>query len=722
MTWTSRRTATGGGVGRRDRRHARRPRHRRRRPQAGDATALKRSISGRRSRRTSSSHPTAVSVRQLVLHGRVEHLPLRSGDREIEALTNPRPVSSGRCRSTTAHCWCSAIPATGSSRGSSTRTTQGRQRRSRSSVSRSSKSTDSEAVGGRVAGGGAARVDRREQAPYAVARLGLESVYPVGRGLQGHGRRRRCTPASPIPCSLNRLSLNAAVSPVTRPADSERVHLRGDYGGSTGTRHAALNNADFYDLFGRRRPAAKAMISARPHEPADLRRAAPADAGCRGAVARAISTSCRSIRTSRRRRPPASLDATCRTRTCAIRSAASTTRQGRVVADRRGERVMARVSLGCTARSIFGLRAAAAPLVDLAPRGRRVFAAGPRRAVCQLLLRRLRQQLRGPSRREALSRVLTLPGVRDQRDRRPQFREVDGRVEPAAGALLSDVGTSRLLRDVGAAGGVRHGADDESRCAGGPAQGRATREHSSICGSPPCPPWTSRCRSAAAAVFEPGRDTRREIMASLTGAALRRAPCCSRSSVSSQWCCSSRCCWLLDSFKLVRVRRSAAAIGWGAAAALIAVPITHGVDAALHLSRSSLVRYVGPVIEETLKLLLIAFLLRRKRIGFPVDAACTGFAIGTGFALVENTVYLAALANSGLTLWFVRGLGTAILHGGTSSIAAMVAKMQMDGARSPAARRWPAEGSPPSCCTRPTITCCCPRSRRRCCSWWSFHC
>ena len=41
-------------------------------------------------------------------------------------------------------------------------------------------------------------------------------------------------------------------------------------------------------------------------------------------------------------------------------------------------------------------------------------------------------------------------------------------------------------------------------------------------------------------------------------------------------------------------------------------------------------------------------------------------------------MYLRALANSGLTLWFVRGLGTAILHGGTSSIAAMVAKMQMD--------------------------------------------
>jgi protease PrsW len=61
-------------------------------------------------------------------------------------------------------------------------------------------------------------------------------------------------------------------------------------------------------------------------------------------------------------------------------------------------------------------------------------------------------------------------------------------------------------------------------------------------------------------------------------------------------------------------------------------------------------------------------------VGFPVDAAVLGFAVGAGFALVENIVYLRALPGSGLALWLVRGLGTAILHGGTTSIAAMIAK------------------------------------------------
>ena len=131
---------------------------------------------------------------------------------------------------------------------------------------------------------------------------------------------------------------------------------------------------------------------------------------------------------------------------------------------------------------------------------------------------------------------------------------------------------------------------------------------------------------------------------------------------------------VLDSFKLVKTSAVATAIGAGMAAAVLAVPLTRGAEALLHLSPSLVVRYAGPLLEETLKLVLIAVLLHRKRIGFPVDAAVLGFAVGAGFALVENLVFLRALNDATLTLWLVRGLGTAILHGGTTSIAAMIAK------------------------------------------------
>lgn len=138
---------------------------------------------------------------------------------------------------------------------------------------------------------------------------------------------------------------------------------------------------------------------------------------------------------------------------------------------------------------------------------------------------------------------------------------------------------------------------------------------------------------------------------------------------------------VLDSFKLVRASSVAAAIAWGAAAALIAIPITGMVERALGLSTFALVRYAGPPIEETLKLAGVAFLLARRRVGFLVDAAVFGFAIGTGFSLVENLVYLRVLDQTGTLTWVVRGLGTAILHGGTTSVAAMLAKALVD--RSP---------------------------------------
>ena len=64
------------------------------------------------SRRTSCSRPTAVPLRQLVLHRRLEHLPLRARDRR-DGGADQRETGFFRptCRSTTARCWCSATPA-----------------------------------------------------------------------------------------------------------------------------------------------------------------------------------------------------------------------------------------------------------------------------------------------------------------------------------------------------------------------------------------------------------------------------------------------------------------------------------------------------------------------------------------------------------------------------------------------------------------------------------
>jgi hypothetical protein len=79
-------------------------------------------------------------------------------------------------------------------------------------------------------------------------------------------------------------------------------------------------------------------------------------------------------------------------------------------------------------------------------------------------------------------------------------------------------------------------------------------------------------------------------------------------------------------------------------------------------------RYVAPVLEELLKAAIVVLLIRTHRIGFLVDAAIVGFATGTGFAMLENLLYLRLAPDAPLGAWLVRGFGTAIMHGGTTAI------------------------------------------------------
>lgn len=135
---------------------------------------------------------------------------------------------------------------------------------------------------------------------------------------------------------------------------------------------------------------------------------------------------------------------------------------------------------------------------------------------------------------------------------------------------------------------------------------------------------------------------------------------------------------LMDSFKLVSWRGVLAALAAGSLAALAASALHAGLADSFRLSLFFLSRNVAPLTEEMLKALYPLFLIRRGRIGFLVDAAILGFAVGTGFALAENLEYLQVLPQRGLLLWLVRGFGTAILHGGATAIFAILTKALHD--------------------------------------------
>lgn len=130
----------------------------------------------------------------------------------------------------------------------------------------------------------------------------------------------------------------------------------------------------------------------------------------------------------------------------------------------------------------------------------------------------------------------------------------------------------------------------------------------------------------------------------------------------------------LDSYKLVHLRSVLTLIAIGCAVAALSFELNQ----AFGLDPRTVRRYVGPAVEEILKSIPIAILLSRRRIGFLIDAAICGFAVGAGFALAENVYYLSALHDVQPSLWVVRGFGTAMMHGGTTAIVAMTAKLLAD--------------------------------------------
>jgi len=136
--------------------------------------------------------------------------------------------------------------------------------------------------------------------------------------------------------------------------------------------------------------------------------------------------------------------------------------------------------------------------------------------------------------------------------------------------------------------------------------------------------------------------------------------------------------WLMDSFRLVRSSAILAAMAWGVLAAVASFGFHEWLLQVRHVPPGLVSQYVAPLTEETLKLLPIVLLVATSRVGFLVDAALQGFAVGTGFALVENLTYLYAMSDAPLMVWVVRGLGTAVLHGATTTIAAMISKTLAD--------------------------------------------
>ncbi|MEE8464251.1 MAG: PrsW family glutamic-type intramembrane protease [Gammaproteobacteria bacterium] len=130
----------------------------------------------------------------------------------------------------------------------------------------------------------------------------------------------------------------------------------------------------------------------------------------------------------------------------------------------------------------------------------------------------------------------------------------------------------------------------------------------------------------------------------------------------------------MDSYKLVSMRAIIRVIGIGGLLVILAYFVGSGILDSTQMARVDYSLYVAPVLEELLKASVIVVLIRTSRIGFLVDAAIFGFAVGTGFALIENLYYLQTLDSANIGVWIVRGFGTAIMHGGATAIFAILSQ------------------------------------------------
>jgi RsiW-degrading membrane proteinase PrsW (M82 family) len=134
----------------------------------------------------------------------------------------------------------------------------------------------------------------------------------------------------------------------------------------------------------------------------------------------------------------------------------------------------------------------------------------------------------------------------------------------------------------------------------------------------------------------------------------------------------------LDSYQLVTMRAVVLTILAGCVAAGCAALLNTFLVQTFSLDMTHYSWYIAPFIEELLKAAYLIYLLRSNKIGFMVDAAIRGFAIGAGFALVENVFYMMLRPDGSLFLWVIRGFGTAIMHGATTAIVGITAKNLLD--------------------------------------------
>ncbi|HVO71032.1 MAG TPA: PrsW family glutamic-type intramembrane protease [Aggregatilineaceae bacterium] len=130
--------------------------------------------------------------------------------------------------------------------------------------------------------------------------------------------------------------------------------------------------------------------------------------------------------------------------------------------------------------------------------------------------------------------------------------------------------------------------------------------------------------------------------------------------------------WMLDIYALSDADVLVTSIGWGGVAFSGALIVQTGLMRANALDFTQVTFYSAPVLEELLKALLLLALASRLRLLHALDGMAYGFAIGTGFALSENLLYVGSNPHAALATALARVLSVSLMHAYTTAIVGTV--------------------------------------------------
>ena len=125
--------------------------------------------------------------------------------------------------------------------------------------------------------------------------------------------------------------------------------------------------------------------------------------------------------------------------------------------------------------------------------------------------------------------------------------------------------------------------------------------------------------------------------------------------------------YTLDNFSLVGIRDLMLLVGAGLLAAAACFGLFRLTDPFVSERVSD---SLYPIMEEAVKALPLWWLARRKKIAFFIDSVICGAAVGGGFSILENILYLL-MGNLGIGTALFRGLEVALIHMGCSAIVAV---------------------------------------------------